>query len=36
MNILITGYKGFIGNNLFKRLNKQHSIIGIDLKGRCI
>lgn len=32
MNILITGYKGFIGNNLFKRLNKQHSIIGIDLK----
>jgi UDP-glucuronate 4-epimerase len=32
MNILITGYKGFIGNNLIKRLNKQHSIIGIDLK----
>ena len=31
MNILVTGYKGFIGANLIKKLDK-HNIIGIDLK----
>ncbi len=31
MNILISGYKGFIGSNLVKRLSN-HNIIGVDLK----
>lgn len=31
MNILITGHRGFIGNNLIKKLDN-HKIIGVDLK----
>ena len=31
MNILISGYKGFIGSNLVKTLSN-HNIIGVDLK----
>lgn len=31
MNILISGYKGFIGSNLVKRLSN-HTIVGVDLK----
>ena len=31
MNILISGYKGFIGSNLVKKL-EGHNIIGVDLK----
>lgn len=31
MNILISGYKGFIGSNLIKKLSN-HNIIGVDLK----
>ena len=31
MNILISGYNGFIGSNLVKRLSN-HTIIGVDLK----
>lgn len=31
MNILVTGYKGFIGSNLVKHLSN-HTIIGVDLK----
>jgi UDP-glucuronate 4-epimerase len=31
MNILITGYKGFIGSNLVKKLGN-HKIIGVDLR----
>ena len=31
MNILISGYKGFIGSNLVKHLSN-HTIIGVDLK----
>jgi UDP-glucuronate 4-epimerase len=31
MNILITGYKGFIGSNLVKKLDN-HKIIGVDLR----
>ena len=30
MKILITGYKGFIGSNLFKKLSKNHHVIGFD------
>ena len=33
MNILLTGYKGFIGSALFQRLeNAGHTVYGIDLK----
>lgn len=31
MKILITGYKGFIGSNLIKKLDN-HKIVGVDLK----
>ena len=31
MNILVTGHRGFIGNNLIKKLGN-HKIIGVDLK----
>lgn len=31
MKILISGYKGFIGSNLVKKLDK-HKIVGVDLK----
>ena len=30
MNILITGYKGFIGTHLKNHLSKKHTVIGID------
>lgn len=30
MNVLVTGYKGFIGSNLFRRLEQEHTIVGID------
>jgi dTDP-4-dehydrorhamnose reductase len=30
MKILITGSAGFLGKNLYKRLKKQHKIVGID------
>lgn len=32
MNILITGHKGFVGRHFVKRLQKEHTIFGIDLK----
>lgn len=32
MNILITGYKGFIGNQLYESLSKYHKVTGIDIK----
>ena len=32
MKILITGHKGFIGQQLLKRLQDKNSVIGIDLK----
>ena len=30
MKILITGYKGFIGSNLYKKLSESHEVIGFD------
>ena len=30
MKILITGYKGFIGSNLFKKLSERHEVAGFD------
>lgn len=30
MNILITGHKGFIGKNAFKRFSKNHNVIGYE------
>jgi len=33
MKILVTGYKGYIGNHLFKELlNLGHDVIGVDIK----
>jgi len=32
MKILLTGHRGFIGSHLLKRLTKNHSVVGIDLK----
>ena len=32
MKILLTGHRGFIGNALLKRLQKNNQVIGIDLK----
>ena len=32
MNILLTGSDGFIGQQLYKHLIKQHSVIGLDLQ----
>lgn len=31
MKILLTGHKGYIGSALFKKLNKAHQVIGLDL-----
>lgn len=31
MKILITGYRGFIGRNVYAHLQKQHDVIGIDI-----
>lgn len=31
---LITGYKGFIGQHLFRALQKDHKVLGLDLKDR--
>jgi nucleoside-diphosphate-sugar epimerase len=31
MNILLTGHRGFIGSALYKRLEKKHTVTGIDL-----
>ena len=30
MNILVTGYKGFIGKNMTKYLKQKHSVIGYE------
>ena len=30
MNILVTGYRGFIGSNLFRVLSKDHDVSGFD------
>jgi UDP-glucuronate 4-epimerase len=32
MRILITGYKGYIGSALYKKLKTKHTVIGIDIK----
>jgi nucleoside-diphosphate-sugar epimerase len=32
MNILLTGHKGFIGRELYKRLSVRNLVIGLDLK----
>jgi len=32
MHILLTGHKGFIGSHLLKRLKKNNSVVGIDIK----
>jgi nucleoside-diphosphate-sugar epimerase len=32
MNILLTGHKGFIGRELYKRLRVRNLVIGLDLK----
>jgi nucleoside-diphosphate-sugar epimerase len=32
MHILLTGYKGYIGSHLLKRLKKKNSVVGIDLQ----
>ena len=32
MHIMLTGHRGFIGSHLLKRLKKNHSIVGFDLK----
>jgi len=32
MRILITGHKGFIGSALYKRLEKNHTVYGVDIK----
>ena len=31
MNILITGIHGFVGNNLVKKLSKNHTLYGLDI-----
>ena len=33
MNILITGIKGFIGSNLYQKLQTKHTIIGLGSKN---
>jgi len=30
MNILVTGHKGFIGNNMIKYLKPKHSVVGYE------
>ena len=32
MKILLTGHRGYIGSNLLKRLQRNNSVVGIDLK----
>ena len=32
MRILITGHKGFIGSALYKRLEENHTVYGVDIK----
>ncbi len=32
MHIMITGHRGYIGSYLLRRLQKEHSIVGIDLQ----
>ena len=32
MNILVTGYKGFIGKNMTKYLKQKHSVVGYEYK----
>ena len=32
MHIMLTGHRGYIGSHLLKRLKKNHSIVGFDLK----
>ena len=32
MNILVTGYKGFIGNNMTKYLKQRYSVVGYEYK----
>jgi UDP-N-acetylglucosamine 4-epimerase len=31
MNIIVTGHKGFIGSNLIKLLEKEHTVFGLDI-----
>lgn len=33
MKILVTGYMGFIGGYLFKKLSQEHEVIGLDKKN---
>ena len=30
MKILVTGYKGFIGSNLYRALPSEHTVVGFD------
>ena len=32
MHIMLTGHRGYIGSHLLKRLKKNHSVVGFDLK----
>ena len=32
MRILVTGHTGFIGSNLYKRLQKKYEVVGLDIK----
>lgn len=32
MHIMLTGHRGYIGSHLLKRLQKNHSVVGFDLK----
>src|SRR5210317_2654025 len=32
MHIMLTGHRGFIGQELIKRLTKEHSVVGFDLQ----
>ena len=32
MHIMLTGHRGFIGSTLLRKLTKEHSVVGFDLK----